>query len=235
MNQGTYYHIHRIDENNQQNDSFLNSNSVVIGENFENFYFKNQLNKYSYFTNEQDESGHSCRKSIFETFKQFHNEFPPLVFNYPEPPTNDELFQLDENYHKSRRVLEQSGTAFRHVLQVIRELTFEEVRLKNFKYLPSRKNCIWLCEDEAQLKDWKPNLSLNEDQYQILKVEVDGNIFKTDSKFIDTWELDISKYYENANQYWNPTSVFHYPEVLFTGELRILERFKKIEEIEFET
>ena len=237
MESKAYYHIHRIDENHRWSDPFLISDSVAINEKFENFYFHKQIDKYGYGTCERtgplNQPNNLERISIFTTLGNIDKKFPPFVFDIPRTPKPEELYELEELYSKSTEILQESNRAFRHTFQLLRELIFEEVRLKNFSNLPSRKNCIWICEDEAQLKDWIPNLGLA--TFQIMKVEAVGNIFKTDSKFISTWELDVSKYYEYANQYWNPTNNFQYPEVLFTGELRILERFDTIEEIEFDT
>ncbi len=231
MERDTYFHIHRIDENSLENDPFLSGDSVSIDDQFDNFYFNNQISPFGYATLEMNQMAQLHRKSIFEIYNEFEIQFPPFnILNY-ESLTVKEISEFDEIHAKATRVLEESGRALRHTLNLIRELIFEEVRLKNFPFRPSRKKCIWLCEDKNQLEDWLPNLGLK--KYQILEVTCKGNIFKTDSKHIDTWELNVDEYYKQAIAYWDPKDYYKWPEILFSGELRILNRFDSITEINF--
>ncbi|WP_430482808.1 DUF2441 domain-containing protein [Rossellomorea marisflavi] len=108
-----------------------------------------------------------------------------------------------------------------------KEYVFEQTRLSINENLPSRWNCIWLCNEE-QLEYWR---QFYEDvEYQILKVKVSGKIFKGDAYWVETYiPKPLVEIRERAIHYWNG-DFFSLPgkgEILFEGTVKVKEILKQ--------
>lgn len=99
-----------------------------------------------------------------------------------------------------------------------KEDMWEDLRFKNFPHLPSRKNALFLFEDELSLqiaeKKWWPGQSRKNLSAQV----VDGSsIHKADSNWLDCTE---EAWERNANAYWSglttPEPIF---EVVVQGQI----------------
>lgn len=105
---------------------------------------------------------------------------------------------------------------------MIRELVYEEVRSKYFNGLPSRRHCIWLC-DETDVNLWKNTL---QGEYDVYKVLATGNIHKCYAGALDDENINYEILFNKAVAYWNGELIGNpeEKEYLFEGKIRILER-----------
>lgn len=105
---------------------------------------------------------------------------------------------------------------------LIRELVYEEVRNSQFKELPSRRHCIWLCDNDS-LRFWINNL---DNDYEIYKVKATGNLHKCYADTLDDENINYQILYQKAMDYWsgkcygNPLE----KEYLLEGKIRIIEK-----------
>ena len=110
-----------------------------------------------------------------------------------------------------------------HFMQYARELIWEEVRSKNFPSLPSRLRCIWLAVSLDDAKIWAARMKL-EKNFQILKVNADGNFHIADESFLVGDSEAYSKSVENAQRYWKgELNEGGLREVLFEGNLKVID------------
>lgn len=110
-----------------------------------------------------------------------------------------------------------------------RETIFEDIRKKYFPHLPSRKKCLFLC-DEKNVDYWI-NAKITSENYNILLLKVFGEIFKADTLFIDQTIPNYSNYLPNlayveecAKDYWSGHIIFsNKVEYLFYGDAEIVD------------
>lgn len=107
-----------------------------------------------------------------------------------------------------------------------REKIMEEYRLEHCPNIPSRYHSIWLA-DEKSLDFWLKELN-KFDYFNLFKVEVTGNLFKSSDMFIPDDILTNEEMYEFAKKYWNPIFTENIEEkraeYLFQGKVKILEK-----------
>lgn len=102
----------------------------------------------------------------------------------------------------------------------ISELIFEDVRKTSYSSLPSRFNCIWLC-DEDQINYW---LSVFNQPCIVFKVSVTGEAHIADGSLLLADFLKVSTITELAHRYWGGEIILSKSkEILFVGDLKILE------------
>ena len=109
-----------------------------------------------------------------------------------------------------------------------REKIIEEYRLNYYPNLPSRYHSIWLA-DEKSLEFWLKELN-KRDYFNLFKVEVTGNLFKSSDMFIPDDILTNDEMYEYTEKYWNPIFTEDIEEkraeYLFQGKVKILSKEK---------
>ncbi len=110
---------------------------------------------------------------------------------------------------------------------MIRELVYEEIRLKYFSDLPSRHHCIWLCERE-NLEIWLNELKGS--QLEICKVRVTGNIHKCYAGALDNTNINYKLLCEKAKKYWNGECIGNSEakEYLLEGRVEVIEKIRNM-------
>lgn len=120
-------------------------------------------------------------------------------------------------------VLNRSDIILNEYTLLIRELVYEEIRLKYFPDLPSRQHCIWLCKRE-NLEIWLNELRGN--PLEICKVKVTGNIHECYEGALDNTNINYMLLCEKAKKYWkgecigNPEA----KEYLLEGKVEVIEK-----------
>ena len=111
-----------------------------------------------------------------------------------------------------------------------REIALEYIRNTKYENLPSRKNSIWVTDDEG-IQFWSKSLSKIGDgkDLKLYKVSLTGTIFMTSDYYI----LDDNYLFEHSirasDNYWNPNFSKikgDRNEYLFQGKIKILESIK---------
>ena len=110
---------------------------------------------------------------------------------------------------------------------VIRELIFEEIRVELFPNKPSRLKCLYLFKTLEENNEWESIFKrINRKPLQLLKLEVEGNIFEGDSSLILRQNNSIDDKVNQAKEYWSNTNA-KIPEYLFTGKAKVIEIVKE--------
>lgn len=107
-----------------------------------------------------------------------------------------------------------------------RETALENYRKNNFNFLPSRLHSIYLT-DEKGVSYWIDALDAKD--YDLYRVEVTGNIFKTNEQLLPDETLSYKDAYENSFNYWHPNFKKvpdNTNEYLVNGKIKILEKIK---------
>lgn len=117
-------------------------------------------------------------------------------------------------------VLDFFGTVINESALYLREIVFEEVRLQYFSNLPSRKNCIWVFEEDA-IDYWSRTLGGG----QLLRLELTGVIHIADQRHLVSEILPEDIIRQNAFNYWTGTDGQNKceQEILFEGIVKILD------------
>lgn len=112
-----------------------------------------------------------------------------------------------------------------HFCQYLRELIWEDIRVRNFPDKPSRKRCLWLAEGEESLNYWLTKLQPATDLH-VFRVRIDdGKTHDASDEHLMRDNIAYDEALAMAERYWNgeirnPTA----KEVLFEGRLRIIEQ-----------
>lgn len=107
-----------------------------------------------------------------------------------------------------------------------RETALENYRKNNFNFLPSRLHSIYLT-DEKGVSYWIDALDAKD--YDLCRVKVTGNIFKTNEQLLPDETLSYKDAYENSFNYWHPNFKKvpdNTNEYLVNGKIKILEKIK---------
>ena len=104
-----------------------------------------------------------------------------------------------------------------------RELALEYGRKEFNHNAPSRLHSLYLT-NKRDLPFWK-NIFENTN-YQVFKLELDGNIFETSDTLFPHRDLAYDIQILESNIYWNPSYIYGEREYLFQGKAKILEIVK---------
>lgn len=121
-------------------------------------------------------------------------------------------------------------------LKWIQEEVFENIRLTLFPDLPSRKNCLWVCENQ-HLEKWWELFSSKDDNFKIydrkiLELRLEGKFHKADGRLMDPDTYKIEDFETRARTYWNGTILSEdRSEILFVGKAIVINVFKDLNEI----
>lgn len=118
-----------------------------------------------------------------------------------------------------------------HTKVAIRELALEEVRIKSFKNYPSRLHSLYVSDSLDNANSWvKYFISINRNVFQIVKLEIEGNIFIGDAHNCFDGTIDLSKNLELANHYWknlpNNKNLPPLYETIVDGRIKVIEIIK---------
>jgi len=151
---------------------------------------------------------------------------------------------FDENHHSGvyNRVMEKreivdniykngyEGELEHHTMVALRELALEKVRLDSFSMYPSRLGCLYASITLDEAKAWSDLfVKLGRPTYNIVKIRVNGNIFKGDANKCFKATLSKEKNEKLAFKYWeNLHDENTICEVLVDGDIEIIEVVEEI-------
>ena len=130
------------------------------------------------------------------------------------------------------------GTEFDHHLKVaLRELALEEVRQEKYPQYPSRLSSLYVSNTLDEANKWYDLfIELGRPTYQIVKVEVDGNVYVGDAHNCFEGTISKSKNLEMAEYYWSSKTNFKgkepIVEILVDGKIKVVEIVRENEKIE---
>jgi len=106
------------------------------------------------------------------------------------------------------------------------EVIFENIRLREYPERPSRLNCIFLCPNVDSLRNF---LNVTQRRFHLLyEVElIDNNpkMFETDWKVLPRNNVNLAAVKEAAHKYWAPQNVRNdQKEILVESDIRIIRR-----------
>lgn len=161
-----------------------------------------------------------------------NNEFSKISLNFSNKiqmnkmnvPFNNayNFVKSNNNINKQIELLNVANTIINEYAILIRELGYENVRLKGFRNLPSRLKCIWLCR-ENQIQYWSKHLT---GDIEVFKIQINRKCFKTRDKFIALPSDSYNEILKKAFKYWNYNDETEYEddEYLYVGDLKVLKK-----------
>jgi hypothetical protein len=211
------FHIHR---RNQYSEVWQVDNEICFTPEQINNYFSQFLNARSSTLLTENS------KALIHNVDDFIEKLVSFLKIIPQLPEDIKEQQQKDLIETTSFILHSANDALRYYVGYIRELIYEEQRLKINPHLPSRRNCIWLFSKE-NLDFWLGNLCKN-GNYDVFEVETYGTHHLADARFINNLLWDINQFEDFATKYWTGT-LNHFPgesqdEVLFIGNLRIISR-----------
>lgn len=220
-----FYHIHR--KNYHQNLWQIGNSLETPKDNF-NYFFESMLTK--------------PHQKVFDNFKEFGliDYLNNHIHGFLKFNNSKGLKELKDNNPEIQGfnshilgLLKQTFHSLAQSRGMLREIIFEDYRLKHFSDLPSRQRCFWL-SDKEDLEKWWTEFNDNDNKI-IFKVNVTGKLFRTDGSLI---QIDISKFtefFDLAKEYWylqfNHQNDKIQKEVIFEGKLKILSEYSRPSEI----
>ena len=194
------------------------------------FYHINRKSKFSKYWYEGNEIVFD-KKQLNAFFSHYDDFYPTISMRNENFPILEalEIIKRDRpNLSKAHIEYLTDKLLFvvRDLALYYRETIFEEIRAENFAKLPSRKNCIWLCE-EPSLYSWLE--VLKEESSRIFELECTGEIHKADQFHLKTEVLPRKLIVEKAIKYWSGTNGENLTEqeILFEGKVKVLREIKK--------
>lgn len=170
---------------------------------------------------------------IDNTDSEFLNEFTLLEYTneyYAELDGERVCFNEILNYfieNKPRKkttmkLLKDAREIINDFLLTQRERALEEVRLKYYPHLVSRRQAIWACDDLGL--EWWSDVFEGRSIYEI---EVTGNMFVTSEEYLPYLGMSYVESLEMAHEYWNPNlddvSIENI-EYLIQGKIKVLKK-----------
>ncbi len=125
--------------------------------------------------------------------------------------------------------LEQMLREYKYRAELLKELIFESVRMKNYISKPSRQRCMFLFHESLDYCEYATALGFSPSRYTLLRVESCGDDDRVLVAKLPLLNCNTQPYAEieaRAVEYWSGAageapSVEH--EILFEGSLRIVE------------
>jgi hypothetical protein len=107
---------------------------------------------------------------------------------------------------------------------ILREVIIENHRKEYYPNLPSRANCIWVCE-KTSIDYWVKSLQIQE--YELFKLRLTGSSHQASEKNLISDVLNFCQYSNMAEEYWKQNqSCGLDSEIIFDGHIEILEKCK---------
>lgn len=118
-----------------------------------------------------------------------------------------------------------------HTSVALRELALEKVRLIKYPNYPSRMACLYVSKTLKEAEKWFDYfVSLDRPTFQIVKLNVSGNVFCGDAEKCFNGRLTekenlilAERYWENKN--FDETSIL---EILVDGDIEVVEIVKEL-------
>ena len=201
-----YYHI-----SNKSN--FGVGKTLFFGNNINYFFSFFEKNKYGFKAGDK-----------FHLSRTFLNHVNKVL---KENVEKDQELSQHFNYDPIKTIGIATEILTKYFM-IVRELVYEEVRIKHFPNSPSRMRCIWVIpKDKKSVEYWK---TIKKGKIYLLRLT--GKILRTNEKFLinDTESLD--EYRRMAFLYWaGIKGKSEQDEVLFEGYVNVVKEIQ-IENIE---
>ena len=165
----------------------------------------------------------NCFSDFYET--KFS---PQLTINQEKVPFNKGFGEINisnivNNIDDTEYLLTKSRCILKEMGIYLRETIYEEVRQEKFAHLPSRKHCIWMC-DEKSLDYWISRLRHDS---QVFEVLFTGNIHRGSDEYLEADILPIKVLREKALKYWEGNiGISNNDEVIGEGSVEIIRQLK---------
>lgn len=132
--------------------------------------------------------------------------------------TFDKFSTTDENIEFFYKTLKETA---KETSICIREYAFEEVRKEYYPELPSRQKCLWVSRKD-DVNYWKTQINIP--NRFLLTLELTGDVFAGDSKWLDPKTFSSEEYKERALHYWREEKTSNpQMEYLFSGVAHVKE------------
>lgn len=201
------YHIHK---KNKYDKKWNVGNTLVVSEKFENDMFR----RYNNFGTTVPVDYGDCVQ-----YNLYHN----LVISV----LNDNSISLSD-LNLLRTLLAQGYNISYYANMFKREQALEQSRLDNCPNLPSRLHSVYLADEDGKYY-WNQIIDLNDESFDVYRVEATGNIFKTNEDLIPDESLSYIDAYNVSQRYWKPkfkNTSQEKNEYLVQGNIKILEKVK---------
>jgi hypothetical protein len=214
-----YYHIQNLDSKNKL---WLKNESVNINGKKINNYYRDLFND----TGEKIEN-----TDLFIFAKQKDDEVNamPLILDRNSPELLNQYISKSSIYGHLSHVFNSTLSQY---LKWVREEIFENYRKEKFPHLPSRKTCLWLCE-QKDLEKWL-GILYPHNRKKIIEVSLAKNakIHCGNASLIISETLNISDYNILAKKYWQgKMHIDCEVETLFEGRFTVINEFNNLSEI----
>ncbi len=194
----------------------------------EKFYHIHRTNELSHLWYVGNKINFTTRQT--NMFNKYYDSYYPQMSidgtSYPISQALDIIIsqKLYAKENNAKIIVEQVKDVTKEFALFLRENIFEEIRMNYFQSLPSRKSCIWVCDENA-LDYWVATLGQG---HQIFEVSITGTIHRADQKYLNAEILPCELIRENAFHYWtgndgnNPIE----EEILAEGIVEVLRVYK---------
>lgn len=211
------------------------------------FHVRIHLNEPSIFDKPQFEIGDSFENNLCNRFRDTSTVPYDLIDNSAIINKEKGFFKFLDEISESENIIDFNNSELKKkVIDTINinclflnarywENIFEEVRQKEFKNLPSRKKCIYVCEGIEELMVWYKKL-IDESKSEnaiIYELKLDEErVFKCDANILEMDILTDSQFEDKAWEYWSGKRTDNpLIENLYTGKVQILNEYSSVEEI----
>jgi len=223
MTKKRYFHIQNL---NGKNAIWSKGNNITIDNVNCNSYYNDLTNSTG---RQLDYNG--IKIDLLAYAKKKEEEINKIPFQYN--PSEQDLLNsyLTKSNVYSELAYEMNENLIQY-LKWIREEIFENHRKQKFPNFPSRKTCLWLCE-EKDIENWWKILYPNNSK-KIIEIDLKHGqkIHCGNGSLIISETLNIKDYAKLAQDYWEGIMTENCEiETLFEGKFEVISEFGKLEDI----
>ena len=178
------------------------------------FFFGNDYNNFFSYFNRNAEGFRSKNQKFYHV-----RIFIQHIINVLKGSEEKDIEIAKTFNYDPLNTLEFLQDAFKDYFMLVRELIYEEVRLKHFPNCPSRMRCIWVIpKDKKALVYWN-----NIKKGRIFILRLTGKILRTNEKFLIKDTYNLKEYRERAFMYWaGIKGESEKDEILFEGHVTVI-------------
>lgn len=171
------------------------------------------MSKFFYHIHKKNDDDEMWQVGKEFTISKEQNYFTKIAYNF-------------HDYMKEEQIKDKDSMLYEYAL-LVRELGMEQARRENFKELPSRHNCIWLCRED-QIMYWKSQIGKKEEDIEVYKVEIFDLPVKKRNIDIPRTGISYEETLEQAKKYWENNDLTNYEddEYLYIGKLKIIDKLE---------
>lgn len=167
-------------------------------------------------------------------YNNFYNEmFNIKHCNSNNKDANEIMLDLFNNKSLTFNSINDFNTVFSTINDnafVLREIVFEKIRELYYPNLPSRLKCMYVLKTTEEVEIWLNIFKrIKRKPLQIVKLELNGNIFVSNAGLILRKNNSISDKITEAKAYCSSDKTDFIPEYLFSGIATVIE-VKSIDE-----